>query len=102
MEADFDLAVNVAAGAELDGEDLAYLLGKAADDREVHTIYAEARRLLESGASLGAAADNKRGARKGSLSLGEAVEAAQAAETAEAAEKAKKPARKKIAEKKEP
>jgi replication factor C large subunit len=99
MEADFDLAVNVAAGADLDGEDIAYLLGKAADDREVHTIYAEARRLLESGASLGVAADNKRGARKGSMSLGEAVEAAQAAQ---AAEKAKKPARKRAAEKKEP
>lgn len=92
MDADFDLAVNVAAGAELDAEDLADLLGKGLETKEVQTIHAEARRLLESGVSLGAAAESKRGARKGSLSLGEAVEAA------EKAEKAKKPSRKKAVE----
>lgn len=92
MDSDFDLAVNVAAGAGLDAEDIADLLDKGVETKEVQTIHGEARRLLESGVSLGAAADSKRGARKGSLSLGEAVEAVKQAE------KAKKPAKKKAAE----
>lgn len=92
MEADFDLAVNVAAGAELDADDLSEVMGRDADSREVKAIHAEAQRLLAEGASLGIAADSKRGARKGSMSLGEAVEAAQAAEAA------KKPSRKKAKE----
>ena len=82
MDADFDLAVNVTAGAELDADDLADLLDKDAGAKEVLTVHAEARRLLESGVSLGQAAESKRGARKGSMSLGEAVEAAAAAEKA--------------------
>ncbi len=99
MNSDFDLAVNVAAGAALDAEDVADLLGHAVDTKEVQTIYKEARRLLEEGANLGTAAESKRGARKGSISLGEAVEAAEAAE---AAEKAKKPRGKKAAPPPEP
>lgn len=96
MGSDFDLAVNVVAGAALEVEDVADLLGQAVDAREVQTIHKEARRLLEEGASLGVAADSKRGARKGSMSLGEAVEAA------EAAEKVKKPRAKKAAPVPEP
>lgn len=96
MGADFDLAVNVTAGAGLDADDVADLLGHSVDTKEVQTIYKEARRRLEEGASLGAAADSKRGARKGSMSLGEAVEAA------EAAEKAKKARPKKTAPPPEP
>jgi replication factor C large subunit len=80
MDSDFDLAVAVTAGAGLGADDLADLLDKDEDAKEVQTIYAEARRLLESGVSLGVAAESKRGARKGSLSLAEAVEAAKAAE----------------------
>lgn len=92
MESDFDIAVSVTAGAELESEDLADLLSKDEGAKEVHTIYTEARRLMESGVSLGVAAESKRGARKGSMSLGEAVEAAAAAGMA------KKPSRKKAAE----
>ncbi len=94
MGADFDLAVHVAAGASLDAEDVADLLGQGVDTKEVQTIYKEARRQLEEGASLGVAAESKRGARKGSMSLGEAVEAAEAAQ---AAAKAKKPRGKRAA-----
>jgi replication factor C large subunit len=82
MESDFDLAVTVAAGAQLDGEDLADLLKKGVESKEIQAITAEARRRLEEGVSLGAAADAKRGARRGSISLSEAVEAVQSAEKA--------------------
>lgn len=82
MEAHFDLAVHVAAGADLEPDDLAEILGRDEDSREVEAIRESARALLESGASLGKAAEARRGARKGSLSLGEAAELArkQAAE----------------------
>lgn len=96
MNSDFDLAVNVTAGAALEAEDLADLLERGLETKEVQTIYKEARRLLEEGANLGVAADSKRGARKGSISLGEAVE------VAEAALKAKKPRAKKAAAPLEP
>ncbi|HEX9709927.1 MAG TPA: replication factor C large subunit [Candidatus Thermoplasmatota archaeon] len=73
MESDFDLAVHVAAAADLEAEDLAEVLGRDADSREVLAIREQARALTESGASLGQASESRRGARKGSLSLGEAA-----------------------------
>jgi hypothetical protein len=81
MEADFDLAVNVAAGAALELEDVADLLDKEVESKEAQAIFREARRLLEAGAALGVAAEAKRGARKGSMSLGQAVEAARNSQT---------------------
>jgi replication factor C large subunit len=85
MESDFDLAVTVAAGAGLDAEDLSDLLKKGVETKEVQAISTEARRRLEEGASLGAAADARRGARRGPISLSEAVEAVQTAEKAKKA-----------------
>ncbi len=93
MEADFDLAVHVAAGADLEADDLAEVLGRDEDSREVEAIRQRAKALLESGASLGSAADSRRGGPRGTLSLGEAAELAKEQEKAEKkaarAEKAK-------------
>jgi replication factor C large subunit len=98
MEADFDLAVHVAAGADLDAEDLAEVLGRDADSREVKAISERARELLESGVSLGAAAQARRGGPKGTLSLGEAAAMAQEAENAEGKARGTKSRKKKPAQ----
>jgi replication factor C large subunit len=82
MEADFELAVHVSAGADLEPEDLAEVLGRDADSPEVKAIRERARALLESGASLGAAAEARRGGGRGMLSLGEAAQMAKEQEQA--------------------